>query len=749
MLENGKILEGHLALALHSDYSFVLGKPLPKILQDMEVQLKVAQRHHNLIVERQYLLHIQFALNLMGRGNQCDVYRGPVINSLEALPLYINENDKLSLCTLTILEGLNQIIFQNYPEAYKNLIALAPHSRPLAGLYVRISYFYVLSLATLGVCTKASRRDRKKYLAEARSYIKNIKSAARECPENYNYYYELCAAEWYRLKGNVQKATSYFKKAVHSCHQQNVGFLEALSNEYFARFWDDLGEKIATKSYRDRARNLYEAWGATEKVRLLRQIDETAMDTPIPTASTGLKSPKDPFDIKPDGLGTQLDAHTLIQASQSLSSQIQLGDLLKKLLHLALSHSGATQGFLALIQGESLIVKMLGKSYPVEEITATSLLIEDYPSVSRRILQKVVRSKKTLVLNDACHSGGFTSDPYILSQSVRSLLCLPILNKGDLVALLWMEHTNLSDVFTNEVLMFLNILVAQGAISIKNADYLLSLTEKARLEGNVSAAQAVQNSLLPLSNPPPEVSIALYYKAAEQIGGDWASYEYDPDRSRIYLCIGDVTGHGIPSAVLTAAAAGAVKAILWDLCHQSADLSMEHCLESIAHSVNRTVRDIGQPVGRSMTMVFVALDLQTGAGAFMNAGHLPILHISEGRASSLAAPGTLLGFEENPPFSALPFKMALGDRLFLYTDGLTENRGLQGQSLRYLELRKILQKYPQPSDASENICKKIEEIWGQKTPEDDCSFLILRWNHLHSEILRASESVALLDREAG
>ncbi len=747
MLENGKTLEGHLALALHSDCCFVLGEPLPKLLQEMETQLKLAQRHRNFIVERLYLLHIQFVLNLMGRGHQCDVYRGPAINSLEAFPLYRNENDKLSLCTLTILEGFNQIIFQNYHEAYKNLTALAPYTRPLAGLYVRISYFYILTLATLGVGAKASQRDRGRYLAEARGYIKIIRSAARECPQNYNFYYELCAAEWYRLKGNFKKTTYYFKMAIRSCAQEKVGFLEALSNEYFARFWDELGDKVAAKSYFDRARSLYNSWGATEKMRHLSYPEETALDTTLPTKSA---SPQQELILKkPTLLGIQLDALALIQASQSLSSQIQLGDLLKKLLHLALSHSGSTQGFLALAQGDELIVKMMGKSFPAEEIIETNLSIEDYPSVSMRIVQKVVRSKKTLVLGDAYLSGGFTSDPYIKSQSVRSLLCLPILNKGDLVALLWIENISLPDVFTPEVLTFINILVAQGAISIKNAEYLLSLTEKACLEDNVSAAQAVQNSLLPLNNPPPEVSISMYYKAAEQIGGDWASYEYDPLRGRIYLCIGDVTGHGIPSALLTAAAAGAVKSILWDLLNQTSDVSMEHSLESIAHSVNRTVRDIGQPVGRSMTMVFVALDLQTGAGAFLNAGHLPIVHLSAGRSSSLAAPGVLLGFEENPEFCALPFKMSLGDRLFLYTDGLTENRDLYGKGLRFLELRKILQKHPQPSDASEKICKRIQEIWADKVPEDDCSFMILRWNHPHSEISHVTELVKTLDWEAG
>lgn len=92
----------------------------------------------------------------------------------------------------------------------------------------------------------------------------------------------------------------------------------------------------------------------------------------------------------------------------------------------------------------------------------------------------------------------------------------------------------------------------------------------------------MQLALLPNREPPPEVKIAFHYRSAEKMGGDWVSYEFDERMGRLYMCVGDVTGHGIPFALVTAAAAGAVKLVVARFGNEQSQGPMGLILESMA-----------------------------------------------------------------------------------------------------------------------------------------------------------------------
>lgn len=128
-----------------------------------------------------------------------------------------------------------------------------------------------------------------------------------------------------------------------------------------------------------------------------------------------------------------------------------------------------------------------------------------------------------------------------------------------------------------------------------------------------------------------------------------------------------------------------------------------------------------------MTMVFVALDLKTGVGALVNAGHAPVLHMDSLAVRSLSSVNTLLGDQADAHFVVRSFQMGLGDRLFLYTDGLTQNRGPDGKFLRPSQLRSLLKGHADPEETKRAILAKTGSIWGARTPEDDCTFLVLKW----------------------
>jgi serine phosphatase RsbU (regulator of sigma subunit) len=246
---------------------------------------------------------------------------------------------------------------------------------------------------------------------------------------------------------------------------------------------------------------------------------------------------------------------------------------------------------------------------------------------------------------------------------------------------------------------------------------LADTKNKAMLDSEIAVAQQVQKMLLPgslirTSNH----EISSFVQMANKCGGDWWGYTEIPIPGRqpvLLLMIGDVTGHGVPSALLTAAAQGGLSAISTFL---EAEFKVSATLipvlltdpRLVLHLFNRAVFQSG---GGTLAMSFFTclLDPETEVLHTANAGHnKPYLIDERGKLTPLGPSGNVLGktlVEEFPEIETHPWKK--GSQVFLYTDGLIdcyqgdrnlferkhlvrllkETKGLKGPGL----LQKILQ----------------------------------------------------------
>ena len=150
-----------------------------------------------------------------------------------------------------------------------------------------------------------------------------------------------------------------------------------------------------------------------------------------------------------------------------VSSEIELDQLLRKLLQSLIESAGARkvvlldkaeQGFFirALQDGENIQVNELRKPDPEKDLPESVIRFTD-------------RTLKPTVLDDASESGSFTGDPYIQSRKVSSVLCIPILLKGEVSSLIYLEHATTRGAFSPHRVKVLNLLGAQIATSLENA----------------------------------------------------------------------------------------------------------------------------------------------------------------------------------------------------------------------------------------------------------------------------------------
>ncbi|WP_176736886.1 SpoIIE family protein phosphatase [Oligoflexus tunisiensis] len=240
-------------------------------------------------------------------------------------------------------------------------------------------------------------------------------------------------------------------------------------------------------------------------------------------------------------------------------------------------------------------------------------------------------------------------------------------------------------------------------------------------------ARAVQDALIHGQQEIPGVQIASLYQSADTTGGDWYGVFHDETAQRLYVFMGDVTGHGIPSALVTAAVSGAIQSLV-DVVRSSAQTRQE-ALETIAQAVNRVVCLTGEKTDRIMTMAFVCVDLVSWEGTFLNAGHRPPYLVQDGALIPLICRGNMLGVVDAPEFEHTNFQVKGGTTLFLYTDGLFENQGPEGHTFREKQLaaRLLKSEGSDPQSMMAAIKRDLEHCWKNARISDDCALLFIKF----------------------
>ncbi|NRA68775.1 MAG: SpoIIE family protein phosphatase [Pseudobacteriovorax sp.] len=257
-------------------------------------------------------------------------------------------------------------------------------------------------------------------------------------------------------------------------------------------------------------------------------------------------------------------------------------------------------------------------------------------------------------------------------------------------------------------------------IQSKEREISETLADAQQVHGSMS--QDLHNTL--------EGRIAKYYQSAEIAGGDWLGINFCEKSQRLYLCLGDVTGHGMLSALLTVTAAGAIQGELAMISREANSTSLSDQIQRLAYCTNEAILHSAKTVERYMTMVFICIDLMTGEGAYLNAGHNSVFIFSNGISQAMLVPGTPLGLSQQPSFSLKTFRLNDGDGLFMYTDGLTDNTGPDGKALGSRVLAKSFASWSHLNvhEIKDNLLQLGQQTWKTQPFEDDCSFLIFKWN---------------------
>jgi len=485
--------EGDVEWSLYCLLNYTLliwgtGKPLEFYLSEVKPSIDLCEAMNQEVSQQMFLLFAQSAHNLTGGSTSTTQLEGKwfseenMMSRLEGNPMLLTLYGLLKI-TLCYLFGDPGGAYRHIEEVLKNRHGLNPHY-----LYTKISFYGGLAcIAGLAGEEESGRQER---LEKLKLFEEELKLWAEVAPMNYQHQYHLLMAEKFRATDKPWKAIQFYEKAIQGAQENQFVHDGALANELFGRFWQIQGNDSIAGLYISEARVLYHQWGADAKVshledcypQYLQSLNLQRRVTDIPgTVPVTVTEPITPIQMDLDGI---IEASQIINASQSLSSETDLDQLISKMMVLVMSNSGAQKAMLMLKQGEDWFVKVQSD---IQAGDQTSLLNQPFDPddreasfVPKTVFDLCRRSKEVLVVGDAQQDPRFAEDRMIQTQKIHSLACIPTLSQGELKAVLYLENRQVRDVFTQERLEILKHLSSQFGFSVENALLYDSLNLKVR-----------------------------------------------------------------------------------------------------------------------------------------------------------------------------------------------------------------------------------------------------------------------------
>jgi sigma-B regulation protein RsbU (phosphoserine phosphatase) len=399
------------------------------------------------------------------------------------------------------------------------------------------------------------------------------------------------------------------------------------------------------------------------------------------------------------------ELNTLFEISKELNSTLE-GDKIVSVLAYALMGELMVQRCLIYTQENGALDLRVNKGFRGEELEV--LREESFRQRLRQISQPVLTSK--LVEDDLRAN----------LQGKGVMLILPMLSQNTVRGLVLLGEKITKAEFLDDDVEFSSTLCNAAMISIENARLFQETIEKQKLEEELAIAREIQQRLLPKEAPElGDFELAAINIPTRQVGGDY--YDYFPiDENRYLITIADVSGKGVPAALLMTNLQATLHAMM------TAEIPFAQIVFRINNFVHRNTT-----MDKFITAFFAIFDRQNGMITSINAGHNPpYLFHADGGFETLSEGGLLLGMFPNAPYKSESKQLREGDWVVLYTDGVSEAMSVSDEEFGEKRLEEIIRAGRDTSAAGmiEAISNAVKKHTEGAPQSDDITLVVLRCN---------------------
>ncbi|ESY94367.1 AAA family ATPase [Mesorhizobium sp. LNHC209A00] len=467
---------------LHTDLLFA-GEALPVVQREAEQGLEYARKARFPLVIAFITTHLALVRMLRGLTPKFGCFDGANYQELSAENMFAKTSAlAVPACDYWIKKLQARYLAGHYTSAIQAAANAQKLLSTSPGIIVVGDYHFYSALAHAAHCDSLPASEREARIDVVRSHQEQLQRWAEIGPENFEHRATLVRAELARLLGNDADAMRGYELAKRSARENAFIHIEALVHELASRFYASRGCEDIAQLYWRKARSCYQQWGADGKVRELDQIHPELRDGPIAAG------PKSTIDASVE----HLDLTTVLRISQAVSGEIMLEKLMHVLLRIAIEHAGAERGLLILTTDGDFKVRAEARiSEGAVSVEQGEFLDADFP---KAVIQYVTRTMAPVILDDASRHDVLSSDDYVRRHRARSILGLPLVKHGKLVALLYLENHLTPHAFTADRVAVLELVASQAANSLENARLYAELIaenrERKRAEDELRRSEA-------------------------------------------------------------------------------------------------------------------------------------------------------------------------------------------------------------------------------------------------------------------
>ncbi len=449
---------------------FFAGASLENLAKKLEVfDLQIEKFKQDLTLKRLRLFR-QAIENLVRENKKPDVLNGTVYNESTLEVSDVTKENEVYFHNLYLLKLYLALVFNNTDEARKYIHHVERFRENVKGSSLEPLFYFLraLTIADSSINTNVKSG----ILRQVKKDIQRLKQFEKLAPQYNRHRTLLLQAEYNYLRGEMETAKIFYDKALAASTENGMINDVAFCWERAAQFFLNTKQDLLADFYLQNAYRTYKRWGAGAKVNQMEErYTHLSSGKPISWHRTNAE------DAGEERAGN-LDMATVLKASSTISGEIVLSKLLRKMMLLISENAGAQAGYLIMekkgercieaeIKDDDKTIKIL-QSLPVHK---SGLLAES-------ILNYVYLTKETVILDDAVKSQLFGNDEFIKSHQCKSVLCIPLMNMGKVQAVIYLSNDLTYGAFSKDRIALIEVLASQMATSIENAIFYSELEHK-------------------------------------------------------------------------------------------------------------------------------------------------------------------------------------------------------------------------------------------------------------------------------
>ncbi|MCB9025223.1 MAG: protein kinase [Bdellovibrionaceae bacterium] len=629
--------------------------------------------------------------------------------------LVIMKSNKYAVGNVVQIHLLQKITQDNLKESEVD-IAVSIYKKycripPLFTIFIPIANYFIwkaiaYSQLYLENKTKPLKKKLKKSMFDL--WIAGLKHPT------YRTYYEHIKAILLFGEGKFEQALVQLDRASNFAKKYEVPWVELECHYYRYLIYKELDREEFVKTEISTAFHIAKKYGLSFRLRALKvdlSNEETSHSSMTTSSSTFMIQGKTQSSVinASWNLHGQKQFDALKNLSLSLSPVLEIEKQQRIAIKSIMETMGAERGFLYSID------EIRKKRNLILGMDRDGSLYKDDQSISSTVLKTIQETLEPLVFTGS-NETQLQDAGSVIAKDIRSIIAAPLLLGEKFIGIIYFDNRLIRGAFTHKDIELLMAMANMVAFSLEMAQKAQLEISKREFEKDLEVSSFVQQLFIPNDRDfeGEDYDYSFHYEPAAKVGGDWIWLDKE-SKEELTFIIGDVTGHGMGSAMITSLVAGVLNCQWYK----------ERALKTVFNSMHRSLVEICDSQ-YGMTCFGFKLSTKDGRLETLSSGCPPIFVLREKECLVWGSGGTILGFQEFQPEHFVD-QLHAGDRLVIFTDGIYEVKNKQDQEFGVRRLQRYLLKNNQNKNASQlksSILKEVK-IWTEgRGLDDDLTLLV-------------------------